>query len=219
MRFFALIVGYLIGSVSGARVVGRHVEFGSTEVTVDGVGSTATVDGVSPSMLRARRGDSAGLRAAAIDILKGAGAVLVANQLWGGDAGSWAGAGVVVGHAYPVHRRFRGGFGMSPLMGVLAVVDPVGLVATIAIGLLLGAAIGSAFAMTDVWPALVVPWMAWRGTPGALGMATIAAIVYFWRSRHETAAAWRGWRSDDRPWAARIADITDYPSYRPSVDP
>ncbi|MDX1450548.1 MAG: glycerol-3-phosphate acyltransferase [Acidimicrobiia bacterium] len=217
MTSFAFVLGYVAGSVSGARLVGRSIEFGPTEVIVDGAGSSVVVDGVSPSMLRAREGDSAGLRAAAIDIAKAAVPALVARIVWGRSSAAAAGTGAVLGHVFPAHRGFRGGFGMSPLMGAMAVIDPVGLVVTIIGGMAAGAAAGSAFAMTDIWPALTIPWFRRRRDGSGLAFATASAAVYFWRSRREMMAAWKGWRTDDRPWIERVADITTYPAYRPGV--
>jgi glycerol-3-phosphate acyltransferase PlsY len=213
----AAVVGYLAGSITGARIMGRGVVWRGTAVTVSGTGATATVDGVSPSMLWGHRGARAGTRAALIDIAKGIVPTAVMLVVAGETAAAIAATAVVVGHVYPLYHRFHGGFGMSPMIGALLVLDPVGLVIGVAAGVVLGVAVGSAFAMTDLWPLPYVVWASVTAERPLLAFAVVATVLYVARSMLEMRTALTAWRTDPRPWRRRVADIRDYPHYAPAV--
>jgi acyl phosphate:glycerol-3-phosphate acyltransferase len=215
----AIVAGYLAGSITGARLMGRGVVWRGTDVVVSGTGETATVDGVSPSMLWGHRGSGAGLRAAAIDIAKAFVPVLALRLLIDEQAATVAALAVVVGHVYPLYHRFHGGFGMSPLIGALLVLDPLGLALALVIGIAVGVAVGSAFAMTDVWPVWYVLLALRTDDPVLVVVAALSVALYVGRSTKEMAAAWRALRTDPRPWRVRVADIKDYPQYRPAGEP
>ncbi len=216
----AALVGYLLGSLSGARLVGHFTapgrDLSRTRVTLDGTGESVVTVGVSSSMLLARAGERAGLTAAAIDILKAFTPAMAAHLLWPeGPEDVLAAAGAVVGHVLPVYHRFAGGFGMSPLMGGLLAIDWPSLPTTVGVGAVVGIALGSAYLTTDAWPILVIPWFAWRGDMWGLGFALLANGLYWWKSAVEAVGAARAWRRDPRPWKERIADVKRYPDYSP----
>ncbi len=108
----AAVAGYLVGSLSGARIVGRRRAAGAlerTKVVLDGTGASVEVHGVSASALQARQGARGGLPAGTIDIAKALLPVLVARLLWPDSAEHVVLAGaVLVGHVYPVYHRFVG---------------------------------------------------------------------------------------------------------------
>ena len=204
MALIWFAVGYLVGSISGARIIGRGVDLSGVRVVVSGTGETAPLEGVSPSALLAVEGTSSGLRSGAIDILKGvlvAGAALLFADP---EVAAWASLAACIGHIYPMWHRFRGGFGISPLIGALLVLDPVGLIATLIIALAAGVVVGSAYVMTELWPVFLLPW----------GVCATTAL-YLWRTRREIAVAWSAWRKDTRSWSARVADVKRYPDYVP----
>ena len=62
----------------------------------------------------------------ALDVAKGAAAVLLANPAAGGaPLAALAGAAAVVGHIYPVWLRFHGGKGVAVAAGVFSVLSPI----------------------------------------------------------------------------------------------
>jgi len=60
----ALIAGYLVGSLSGARIGGRvwaaGLDLSRTKVVLDGTGASVITRGVSPAALQARAGGASG---------------------------------------------------------------------------------------------------------------------------------------------------------------
>jgi glycerol-3-phosphate acyltransferase PlsY len=214
----ALIAGYLLGSLSGARIVGRvwapGRDLNRTRVVLDGTGASVITRGVSPAALQARAGGAGGLRAAAIDILKAFLPTLAARLLWpDGPEMFLVAAGALIGHAYPVYHRFIGGFGISPLLGALLVIDWRAPLVAIAVLAVVGFVFGSAYLGIETWPVGLVPWFIWQGDGWGVGLAGLANLIYWWRSRSEPVAAFRAWRRDERPWRDRIRDFTRYPDY------
>lgn len=218
------LAGYLAGSISFARVLGRGVDFAGTEMVVDG-GEAAADDavrltGASPGMLRAHRGSGRGGLAAILDVTKALVAVLVVDRLLGPEAAAIAGLGTVVGHVAPVWHHFRGGFGVSPIVGSLLVLDPAALGIALVVGGVLGVLAGSPWLATAAWPVLLV------GVAGALRpaptlvLAAGAGLLYGVRMWPSAVVAWRAHRGDGRPWRVRVREIgRPYPYLRPVEGP
>ncbi|NND75315.1 MAG: glycerol-3-phosphate acyltransferase [Ilumatobacter sp.] len=126
----AVLVGYLIGSIPIANLVARR----------RGVGDLRNVGDRNPGFWNAR--ESLG-RAAAIpvfvgDVAKGVAAGGVGLAL--ADDGVWgipvvAAGAAMVGHAFPVFARFRGGRSVLTFVGGAAVFAPVAV--ALAVGVLL----------------------------------------------------------------------------------
>jgi acyl phosphate:glycerol-3-phosphate acyltransferase len=107
----ALALGYLLGSVPWGLLLTRAAGHGDIRAIGSGnIGATNVL-----------RTGSKGLAAAtlALDALKGAAALLVAEAVWGEWAGLAAGFGAMLGHAFPVWLGFRGGKGVATGGGVL----------------------------------------------------------------------------------------------------
>ena len=114
MNILALVFGYLLGSIPTAYLVARAKTGGGTKALGSGnVGGLNTIRQV---------GLSAGLAVIAIDMVKGALAIIMAYYALKVDTIFVLGAGVmaVVGHNWMVWLRFRGGRGMAATVGVLA---------------------------------------------------------------------------------------------------
>ncbi|HET9397658.1 MAG TPA: glycerol-3-phosphate 1-O-acyltransferase PlsY [Sphingomicrobium sp.] len=107
----ALIFGYLLGSIP----------FGLLLTRLAGKGDIRHIGSGNIGATNVLRTGSKGLAAATLilDALKGAGAVVVAQRFWP-DAVSFAAAGALVGHLYPVWLRFAGGKGVATMLGILA---------------------------------------------------------------------------------------------------
>ena len=110
VTILALVVGYLLGSIPFGLLLTRLAGKGDIrEIGSGNIGATNVL-----------RTGSKGLAASTLilDALKGAAAVLLAQQLWP-DAVNFAAAGALIGHLYPVWLRFAGGKGVATMLGIL----------------------------------------------------------------------------------------------------
>jgi glycerol-3-phosphate acyltransferase PlsY len=106
----ALVAGYLLGSIPFGLLLTRWSGKGDIrEIGSGNIGATNVL-----------RTGSKGLAAATLllDLLKGAAAVLLAQQFWP-EAVNFAAAGALVGHLYPAWLKFKGGKGVATLLGIL----------------------------------------------------------------------------------------------------
>lgn len=219
MSLLWVAVAYLMGSLSGARIVARlsRAAFDVEDMTVivDGTGATAEARGVSPSTLYARAGAKGGLSAAAIDIAKAfvptLGATLTFTQE--PHVPVLVASAALIGHVFPIYHRFNGGFGISPLLGGLLILDPWSVPATISLFALAGLILGSAYVGIEMWPVGLLGWFTIFGDTWELGYAVLANVIYWSRSWRELRAAIHSWRRDPRPWRERVADFKTYPDY------
>jgi glycerol-3-phosphate acyltransferase PlsY len=207
----AATCGYLAGSISWTRVLGRWAtpddDLASTTYAVGG-GEAVAFERVSSTSLTVRGRGWWGFAAMLGDLLKAAIPVALARRSGGDVAALAAGVGAVVGHVWPVFHRFRGGFGVTTTLGVLLVLDPVALVGAIAVTLLLGVVLADRWVAYDGWlPALVVWYDARGAVADAIAMAALTAIAA-WVSREEWRRHIVDRRTRKRPWRERLGDIT-----------
>jgi glycerol-3-phosphate acyltransferase PlsY len=133
---YAWFLGYLLGSIPFGLLLTRLAGKGDVrEVGSGNIGAT--------NVLRA---GGKGLAAATLvlDCLKATAAILLARALWPGTE-SFAAAGALIGHLYPVWLRFKGGKGVATLLGVLIPLLPMAaaIYAAVWLGLLLTVRISS----------------------------------------------------------------------------
>src|SRR5215469_15780890 len=117
-----LLLGYLFGSIP----------FGLLLTRIAGLGDIRRIGSGNIGATNVLRTGNKGLAAATLllDGGKGAVAVLFAAWLAGHEAVLWAGIGAVLGHAFPVWLRFKGGKAVATSYGVLiAAAWPVGIAA------------------------------------------------------------------------------------------
>ena len=155
-----------------------------SKVILDGTGSSVETHGVSPSSLQARGGGKAGVPAGAIDILKALIPALLARLIWQDTPEHvLVAAGALVGHVYPIYHRFLGGYGISPLLGGLAIIDWRAPLVAIIVLAIVGLIAGSAYLGIETWPVALVPWFVWQGDGWTVAFAVLANVLYWWRSR------------------------------------
>jgi glycerol-3-phosphate acyltransferase PlsY len=126
------VAGYLLGSVSTADLVSRGVDL-------------RAVGDHNPGWWNAR--DALGARAArpvlAGDIAKGAAAAAIGKLI--ARPGEWwmplvGGGAAMVGHAWPLFARFRGGRAVATFGGAAAVISPATAAVAIGAGTVAGTA-------------------------------------------------------------------------------
>jgi glycerol-3-phosphate acyltransferase PlsY len=182
----ALISGYLLGSISFTRILGRWFAPGEdlsiTEVRMSESGDPFQMRSVSATSLAFRKGPKAGCLVSALDMLKAAIPVLAFRVLFPGTDYYWlAAAGSVMGHNFPVYYKFKGGRGMSPLYGGLLVIDWLSIPITTVAGMLLGI-----FVFRDMFAAwtfgvpLLIPWMILRHkSPESILYSVLVTVFFF----------------------------------------
>ena len=172
----ALILAYLLGSVSAAIIVCRLM--GLPDPRTDGSGNPGTTN-----VLRIG-GKPAALLTLAGDMLKGVIPVLVAREYGMSDVLlSAVGVAAFLGHLYPVFFRFEGGKGVATALGVMLTLH-WGLGAAV-VGLWVGA-----FALTRISSVgaitafVAAPFLAAWLMPDALfGVAAMSVMLL---ARHKT---------------------------------
>ena len=115
-----LVIAYLIGSIPFGYLIVRTQ--GGGDIRQTGSGGTGATN------VSRRAGKAAGVLTLLLDAAKGAGAVLIAQNVSGSDWIKAAAAiAVIVGHIFPVWLGFRGGKGVATGVGVFLVLAPIAL--------------------------------------------------------------------------------------------
>ena len=112
MDFIAIVLGYLIGSLSGAIILSKINSLPDPRQSGSGnAGAT--------NMLRTN-GLSSASQVLIVDLVKGLVAVLIGRLFGCSDGGlSLIMLATVVGHIYPVFFGFKGGKGVATMLGCL----------------------------------------------------------------------------------------------------
>ncbi len=181
--FGAVVAGYLFGAISFTRILGRWVlpddDLSGVEVKL-GEG-TIRFDRTSASLISLKRGPGYGCLTGLLDMAKAAVPVLGFKLAFPDhDYEFFAAAAAVVGHNYPVFHRFRGGAGMSPYLGGLAVLDWPAVAVVTLLGSLTGAGFRNvvvSYVSGVVW---LFPWFWWRGAGWEAFAYAIAINVAVW---------------------------------------
>jgi acyl phosphate:glycerol-3-phosphate acyltransferase len=122
--FALVLVAYVIGTFPSAIIIAR-----ANGVDIEKFGS----GNPGASNVTRALGWRKGVWVYVLDAGKGALAAAMGLVLDGRPLAYWCGAAAIVGHMYPVFRRFAGGKGVATGSGVLLVVQPI--LAPLAVGL------------------------------------------------------------------------------------
>lgn len=176
------IAGYLIGSVSFARIVGRRVvpdeDLSTTPLELPG-GATIEYSGISATSIGARTGPKWGIVVGLADMLKAFIPVLAARLIWPDESYYLVIAvAVIVGHNYPVYYHFKGGRGQSPLYGGVFAVDPLAPLVTTSVGILAGLAVSEMLVGYVLGQLLLIPWFMWQGTTDEVIYAIAINVLF-----------------------------------------
>lgn len=173
-HLIALAVGYLLGSIP----------FGLLLTRLSGRGDIREIGSGNIGATNVLRTGSKGLAALTLllDAAKGALAVMLAHRFWP-EAVSYAAAGALVGHLYPVWLRFRGGKGVATLLGILIPLLPVAaaVYALVWIGLLLVIRISSVAGMAAAASAPVTAAIV--GETALFPMLLGFALLIIWKHK------------------------------------
>lgn len=186
----AVVVGYLCGSLSFARLIVRlrkpEVDVTRIEVPMAS-GEVFVSNSVSATAVRLTLGPGFGILTAVLDMAKVAIPTL-AFRLWAPDQPYFlivAAAGLV-GHDRPLFHGFLGGRGESPIYGAMLVIDPIAVVGTTLLGVLAGFLVGNILVLRWAGMVLLIPWL-WiaTGSPWYLAYILFAVGWYLLAMRPE----------------------------------
>jgi glycerol-3-phosphate acyltransferase PlsY len=188
-----LAISYLLGSIPFGLVLTKA--FGKGDIRDIGSGNIGATNVL--------RTGSKGLAAATLllDAAKGALAVWLAQRFWPGFE-LHAAAGVLIGHLYPVWLRFRGGKGVATLLGILAVLLPVGaaVYAGVWIGLLVVLRISSIAGIAAAASAPITAAVV--GDTMRFPLLAALALIVIWKHRENI----RRLASGDEPRVGRRSE-------------
>ncbi len=175
--YAAIALGaYLIGSISPALIISRLVE--KTDVRKYGSGNAGATN-----MVR-NFGWLPGLATFALDMLKGATAVLLGKWAGGEMGEAVAAVAAVLGHSYPIYYGFRGGKGVSTSMGAMLAIAPLHSLVVYAIAILvvvltgivsIGSLLG--FTLELLMVLLVFPNLVGLPIKIAMGILTVLTFI------------------------------------------
>jgi glycerol-3-phosphate acyltransferase PlsY len=181
----ASLVGYLVGSVSFARLISKRVAPGTNisliRQPIPNTNITFESDSISASTVRINVGTRYGCLTAFLDMLKVALPAFI-FRFWLPEFPYFllsAMAGVV-GHDYPLYYRFKGGRGESPIIGGMLSIDPIGLIVTNLLGIGVGWLVGDVLVLRWSFLILLIPWMWLRfNDPLHILYAVVVNIIYW----------------------------------------
>jgi len=158
------LLGYLLGSVSMARVIGRLFapgeDFSTQDYHILG-GDIMSLDIASATNVSKKLGAKFGCLVSILDMVKVFLPTLFLRLALPETPYFLACAAMgVVGHNFPIYYRFRGGGGLSSALGGLLVVDWLAVVVTPFAGMILGMGlIRDVYVASTLWLFLLIPWL------------------------------------------------------------
>jgi glycerol-3-phosphate acyltransferase PlsY len=188
-----VVIAYLLGSIPFGLIIGKLKS--GVDIREYGSGKTGATN------VMRTIGTKLGVLTIVLDVVKAAGAVMLAAVIIGGDSGIltiggvsvyWqhvarvaAGLAAVAGHNWPVFAKFKGGRGVTAYFGTLfAICPPAGIFGAevVAIAALRSRQMsrGSILGALAAWCLMVPLTIAYNFSPIylAYGLAVIALLVY-----------------------------------------
>jgi glycerol-3-phosphate acyltransferase PlsY len=188
-----VVIAYLIGSIPFGLIIGKLK--GGVDIREYGSGKTGATNVMRTA------GTKLGVLTVVLDVVKAAGAVILATVIIDGGSGSltiggvsiyWqhiaqvaAGLAAIAGHNWPVFAKFKGGRGVTAYFGTLfAIFPPAGILGAevVAIAALRSRhmSLGSILGASAAWCLMVPLTIAYDFPPIylAYGLVVIALLVY-----------------------------------------
>lgn len=200
IALLAAIVGYAFGSISFARLMARIFvpgeDISRTEFDIPGSENKFVLESVSATSLSARKGPKAGCSTGILDMLKAAIPVLGFRYFFP-EANYFLLTAVftIIGHNFPIQHRFKGGRGISPIIGGMFVIDwlfvPVSFLLSNVLGLVI---VRDMFVGYTSFVVLLILWVWFRFNDPAYLLYAIAINVVFWVSMRPELAMYLKYR-------------------------
>lgn len=177
MPLVLLVIAYLLGTFPSATLIAR----------ANGI-DISTVGSGNPGAANVTRalGWRKGVWVYALDTLKGVIATGLALTVDGRPLAYWCGVVVILGHMFPLFRRFRGGKGVATGSGVLLALHPVIAPFAVALWWIVTKLTGKAAVGSFVAVVLVPVGLAALGRPAweyfAVGGLSVLILAKHWRN-------------------------------------
>jgi glycerol-3-phosphate acyltransferase PlsY len=188
-----IVIAYLLGSIPFGLIIGKLK--GGVDIREHGSGKTGATNVMRTA------GTKLGVLTIVLDVVKAAGAVMLATVIIDGGSGSltiggvsiyWqhvaqvaAGLAAIAGHNWPVFAKFKGGRGVTAYFGTLfAIFPPAGILGAevVAIAALRSRqmSMGSILGALAAWCLMIPLTIVYNFPPIylAYGLVVIALLVY-----------------------------------------
>jgi acyl phosphate:glycerol-3-phosphate acyltransferase len=169
------IAAYFLGSIPFGLLLTKA--FGRGDVRKVGSGN------IGATNVARAAGLAAGVLTLALDVAKGAGAVLLAEKL-SNDSATWmiSALAALVGHCFPVWLKFKGGKGVATAMGTFLVLSPLACLGAVILFLLVVifwryVSLGSVSAAAAMPLLNYFLWAPHHAPPLAITLGTLAASL------------------------------------------
>ncbi len=186
---FIALLGYLIGSISFARIVVRLFSpdqaIQKIQVNVPGTETAYQSSSVSATAVNTQLGPRYGCLTSLLDMAK-VGLPTLFLKLYFPDTAYFLifAASATLGHIWPVYYNFRGGRGMSAILISFVILDWLGVLVSLSISLIVGLVRKEFYIGNKLSILLMIPWI-WFRTQSwtlllfvvALNLMNIVAVI------------------------------------------
>ena len=183
----ASIVGYLAGSISFARIITflktRSLDVKPLSREIPESDIIFVSDSISATAVNDNLGSKFGCLVSILDMIKvGIPTWIVlfyfSNQPFYLIVALFG----IVGHNYPLFYKFKGGRGMSPLIGGLVVINWMAILIANMVAAILSFLTGTVLIMRGGWTVIIIFWFAWYYNDTWHLIYIIGANALFWIS-------------------------------------
>lgn len=150
LKVAAVLLSYLVGSISTAYIIGK--KWYNIDIRKYGSGNAGATNALRVL------GKKAAVCVLIADLLKGVIAGLIGRLLGGESLAAWCGLAAISGHNWPVFFGFRGGKGIATSIGALLAASPYLLLWTAIPGLLV-LAVTRFVSLASITGAVVLPFI------------------------------------------------------------
>lgn len=170
-----LSLGYLMGSIPFGLLLTRMAGHGDLRAIGSGnIGATNVLRTGNKKLAAATL---------VLDALKATIAAVIAQAVFGQNAGLIAGFAAFIGHLFPIWLGFKGGKGVATYIGTLLGVAPLMVLVFAAVWLAV-AFVSRYSSLSAMVATLVIPVALWiLGTPEAALVTAVMTAISYWRHK------------------------------------
>lgn len=211
----SILVGYLFGSISFARIVAGRVK-PEADITkyIEPIPQSNLVyedDAVSATLVNLQVGWQYGCLTSILDMIKAIVPMIGFRLLYPDQPYDLiASAAAMVGHNWPIYHQFKGGRGESVVYGSMLVIDPLGAVVSNVAAVIFGIIIGQVHLVRWGGMLLLIPWL-WLRTnnPFTIGYIIFVNVVFWIAMRKDVMQYYQIYKEDVFETQAEWSDFLD----------